>query len=149
MLLFHEEKKLKARVRLTSHNILEIANPSRIHRCLNLGTLFRLNGNPLVPALDAATEGADLGCFIAPKGLYDSARGFNPGNLPKPHRALKGRKIDWFNNVYKKCNRHPFQRAYRRTNIASVLRSVIRRNRSRSLAPLQGASPGGRRPLGF
>ena len=31
MLLFHEEKKLKARVRLTSHNILEIANPSRIH----------------------------------------------------------------------------------------------------------------------
>jgi hypothetical protein len=32
--VFHEEKKLKARVRLTSHNILEIANPSRIHRCL-------------------------------------------------------------------------------------------------------------------
>jgi hypothetical protein len=31
MWLFHEEKKLKARVRLTSHNILEIANPSRIH----------------------------------------------------------------------------------------------------------------------
>jgi hypothetical protein len=29
MLLFHEEKKLKARVRLTSHNILEIANPQR------------------------------------------------------------------------------------------------------------------------
>jgi hypothetical protein len=31
MLLFHEEKILEARVRLTSHNILEIANPSRIH----------------------------------------------------------------------------------------------------------------------
>lgn len=71
MLLFHEEKKLKARVRLTSHNILEVANPSRIHRYLNLGTLFRLNGNPLVPALDAATEGADLGCFIAPKAEGD------------------------------------------------------------------------------
>jgi len=40
MLLFHEEKKLKARVRLTSHNLLEIANPSRIHRCLKLGSSF-------------------------------------------------------------------------------------------------------------
>jgi hypothetical protein len=31
MLLFHEENILEAGVRLTSHNILEIANPSRIH----------------------------------------------------------------------------------------------------------------------
>ena len=31
MLLFHEEKILEARVRLTSYNIFEIANPSRIH----------------------------------------------------------------------------------------------------------------------
>jgi hypothetical protein len=30
----------------------------------------------------------------APKGLYDSARGFNPGNRPQPHRALKGRPHD-------------------------------------------------------
>ena len=36
---FHEEKKLKARVRLTSHNILEIAIPSRIHRCLKWTSL--------------------------------------------------------------------------------------------------------------
>jgi hypothetical protein len=28
---FHEEKILEARARLTSHNILEIANLSRIH----------------------------------------------------------------------------------------------------------------------
>jgi hypothetical protein len=26
-----------------------------------------------------------------PKGLYDSARGFNPGNRPEPHRALEWR----------------------------------------------------------
>jgi hypothetical protein len=39
VLLFHEEKKLKARVRLTSHNILEIANPPRIHRCLKWTSL--------------------------------------------------------------------------------------------------------------
>ena len=31
MLLFHEEKILGAGVRLTSHSILEISNPSRIH----------------------------------------------------------------------------------------------------------------------
>jgi hypothetical protein len=30
-LLSHEEKMLEARVRLTSHNIAEIANPSQIH----------------------------------------------------------------------------------------------------------------------
>jgi hypothetical protein len=30
-----------------------------------------------------------FGRFNAPKGLYDSARGFNPGNRSKPHRALK------------------------------------------------------------
>jgi hypothetical protein len=36
----------------------------------------------------------------APKGLYGSARGFNPGNRPKPYRALmKGRKIDWPKDV--------------------------------------------------
>jgi hypothetical protein len=38
---------------------------------------------------------------FAPKGLHDSARGFNPGNRPKPHRALKGRHIDWPNTVKK------------------------------------------------
>ena len=30
-----------------------------------------------------------------------SARGFNPGNRPKPHRALKGRHIDWPSSVKK------------------------------------------------
>jgi hypothetical protein len=38
---------------------------------------------------------------FAPEGLRDSARGFNPGNRPKPHRALQGRHIDWPNNVKK------------------------------------------------
>jgi hypothetical protein len=62
---------------------------------------------------------------FAPKGLHDSARGFNPGNRPKPHRALtrrysvtpsrktpgapglevlKGRQIDWPNNAKKTMN---------------------------------------------
>ena len=29
---------------------------------------------------------------FAPKGLHDSARGFNPGNRPQPRSALKGRR---------------------------------------------------------
>jgi len=31
--------------------------------------------------------------FVVPKGLQDSARGFNPGNTSKKCPALKGRKI--------------------------------------------------------
>jgi hypothetical protein len=71
---------------------------------------------------------------FAPKGLYDSARGFNPGNRPKPHRALtrhysvapsrktpgapglevlKGRQIDCPKKFQKRCNCRPIQRAHR------------------------------------
>jgi hypothetical protein len=46
------------------------------------------------------------------RGYTHSARGFNPGEPPKPHRALKGRQTDGDKNVQKECNRHPFQRVH-------------------------------------
>jgi hypothetical protein len=61
------------------------------------------------------------GRVFAPKGLYDSARGFNSGNRPKPHCALKGAGADRHKNLKVKCNRHSFQREHRRTNIVSVM----------------------------
>jgi hypothetical protein len=36
--------------------------------------------------------GQDVVVFV-PKGLQDSARGFNPGNMSTQRHALKGRKI--------------------------------------------------------
>ena len=36
---------------------------------------------------------ADLGCFVAPKGLKNLAQGFNPGNYQVRRFALKGREI--------------------------------------------------------
>ncbi len=51
-----------------------------------------------------------FGRFNAPKGLYDSARGFNPGEPPKPHRALKGRQTEHGENMRLLCNHlSPFQ----------------------------------------
>ena len=41
-----------------------------------------------------------LGWFYAPKGLRDSARGFNPGNRPINGSALKGRKLTWINPTH-------------------------------------------------
>jgi hypothetical protein len=38
-----------------------------------------------------------FGEIYAPKGLQDSAQGFNPGNLKIHHFALKGREADWIN----------------------------------------------------
>jgi Di-haem oxidoreductase, putative peroxidase len=35
------------------------------------------------------------------RGYTTQPRGFNPGNRSKPHRALKGRHIDWLGNVKK------------------------------------------------
>jgi hypothetical protein len=40
----------------------------------------------------------------APKGLYDTARGFNPGNRSQPRGALKGLEIDRPKNVCKECS---------------------------------------------
>jgi hypothetical protein len=37
--------------------------------------------------------------ICAPKGLEDSAQGFNPGNRPPRRRALKGRQIERPNKV--------------------------------------------------
>jgi hypothetical protein len=88
------------------------------------------------PEEEMATERIER--FFAPKGLHDSARGFNPGNRPKPHRALKGRHIVWSNNVSKQCVRRPF-RCLHRLRFISVLKCDIGRCGSRSQAPLQGA----------
>jgi hypothetical protein len=42
-----------------------------------------------------------FGRFNAPKGLYDSARGFNPGGEPpKPHRALSERQTEHGENMH-------------------------------------------------
>jgi hypothetical protein len=46
---------------------------------------------------------------LAPKGLHNSARGFNPGNRTKPQRALKGRQVRMAKNVNGKCNHRPWQ----------------------------------------
>jgi hypothetical protein len=44
------------------------------------------------------------------RGLYRSARGFNPGNRPKSHRALKGRQSERGENMRLPCNHlSPFQ----------------------------------------
>jgi hypothetical protein len=49
------------------------------------------------PPLGSAVNGAKLSNvldrFFAPKGLEDSAQGFNPGNPPPRRCALKGRQI--------------------------------------------------------
>jgi hypothetical protein len=51
-----------------------------------------------------------FGRFGAPKGLYDSARGFNPGKPAQPHRALKGRQTEEGKNTPLSCNHlSPFQ----------------------------------------
>src|ERR1700734_1000009 len=36
---------------------------------------------------------------LAPKGLQDSAQGFNPGNRPPRRRALKGRQMEHTNKA--------------------------------------------------
>ena len=79
--------------------------------------------------------------IYCPKGLHDSARGFNPGNRPKPHRALKGRHIDWPGSVL--AARFSVHVDWR---LVSVWRSEIGRYGARSPAPLQGASPGWKAP---
>jgi hypothetical protein len=46
------------------------------------------------------TVGRIIGQFVAPKGLDDSAQGFNPGNHPIKRFALKGREIiRWWERV--------------------------------------------------
>jgi hypothetical protein len=46
----------------------------------------------------------------APKGLYDSARGFNPGEPAQTARALKGRQTEHGKNARLPCNHlSPFQ----------------------------------------
>ena len=50
----------------------------------------------------APADGAEyvgFGWFYAPKGLEDSARGFNLGNIHPRRRALKGRKIEREKNI--------------------------------------------------
>jgi hypothetical protein len=43
-----------------------------------------------------------IGTAFAPKGLRDSARGFNPGKGPIKRSALKGRKLTWIDPTHKR-----------------------------------------------
>jgi hypothetical protein len=51
--------------------------------------------------MGAFNESAKL---YAPKGQESLAQGFNLGNLPKPHRALKGRQTEHGENARLPCN---------------------------------------------
>jgi hypothetical protein len=89
----------------------------------------------------ASSLGAECGSGPkgrAPKGLYDSARGFNPGNRPKPHPALKGRPLD----RPKTCKKNVITM---RSNASIDERTSSRETSevdSVSLAPFQGGSHG-------
>jgi hypothetical protein len=94
-------------------------------------------------AVSAARRALQFGHLIrAPKGLYDSAWGFNPRNPTLPRRTLKGCKVDWPKNRAKERNCPISWREHQCTNIVSVWRIETGRFERGSLAPLQHLQPG-------
>ena len=90
--------------------------------------LFRLNGNPLFPALDAATDKADLGCFIAPKGLCpegaeEFSSGFQPlvENLIVIHNYVGGKRSPSATIDCLEKHRSPVRTKYRLEAYATLL----------------------------
>ena len=85
--------------------------------------------------------------IYCPKGLHDSARGFNlPGIGPKPHRALKGRHIDWPSSVKKTMSSPPVSACTSTGDWSRFGGARSGAMEPRSPAPLQGASPGWKVP---